>query len=604
MKKVSLFLLGSIFLLAGQSVAQYYGERSLEKSFEPNDLFFQPSYISPYDIGSSALSTPGVIDDPFLNLQVNPANFRADSGATNHLYLDFRSYRQTATLYQPIYPMYYGDVRVVPQSVIFPYYYVNSQPIIEPILSAAFLTKPLPSSLPGLFVGFTYQGIMQDSKYYSIPFNVYQSNLGLDYNNKALASNSSSIPITTVSSGQDNMHHSGNLLTLYTGYEVSSDLRIGLKLGRVLVNEDGSYGDNNYWDNYSYGSGSSLYYNMESRNQDYSHWDLSGGAELRVVPQTTIGVAGGYLWGTVTQDLTNRDTSNYTYNPSNNLSVSSATTTEHWNHNGKTYYGGINLTSQLNDHQTIFLLYQYNREDVNLGLASSIIDTSYYTYSYSYDTNYTNSLSHSAFLENSGGGGSLTQTSHRFLISLRWKFGDASELTVGGIVNVMNQSTNTDEPTTVSGHSYSNSTSNTGNYLYYDTTSQNKNLQWNFAVNQWSFDVPVIYNYKFSDKVSLLLGLDKQISEWKMTDQTLVIYNKNFESNSYSGITNKSNYGELYISPDQNISNTNTTFLAGLTVSPVQEFNVRLLLSPSVRASFQGVSVTNFQWWLGVNLYP
>lgn len=310
------------------------------------------------------------------------------------------------------------------------------------------------------------------------------------------------------------------------------------------------------------------------------------------------------MWGTVTQSLVNRDTSYYTYNPDNNLSVSSSNTTENWNHNARTYYGGVNLTTRINDYQTITLLYQYNREDVDLGLSSRVTDTSYYTYSYTDNSSSFNSLSNSSFLENSGGGGSLTQTSHRFLVSLRWTLNDKSELTIGGVVNIMNQQTNTNEPTTATGHSYYNTTGSSNNLLYYDTTGQNKNLQWSFGVNQWSLDIPVIFNYRFSDMVALMLGLDKQLSEWKMTDQTLVIYYQDYENNSYSGITNKSNYGELYVSPSQDISNVNTTFLAGLTVSPSKEFNVRLLLSPSVRASFGGVSVTNFQWWLGLNLYP
>ncbi len=603
MKKGLRFILCLILLSAGDSFAQYYGERSLEKSFEQNTLFFQPSYISPYGIGSFALATPGLIDDPLLNLQVNPALFSADTAGYNHLYIDFRSYRQTATFYQPFYPYYNGGAVPVSQSVIFPYYYVNSRPIIEPIFSAAFLTKPLPSALPGLFVGLTYQAIMQDSKYYAVPFDIYQSYPGYDYNGRALAS-SSTIPITTVSSGEDNMHNTGNFFSLYAGYRFSDDLRLGLRVARGLYSEDGSYGNNNYWDNYYYGSGSSLYYNMESRNQRYNHWDLSGGIEYRINPQTTVGVAGGYLRGTATQSLVDRDTSYYSYSPNTNLSLSSGTTAENWNHSGRTYYGGINLTSRLNDRQTITLLYQYNRENVDIGVGSIISDTSYYSYSYSYDTNYTSSISNSSFFERSGGGGTSIQTSHRFLVSLRWRFNAASELTIGGILNLVDQATNTNEPTIANGHSYYNTTGNTYNSLYYDTTSQNKSIQWNFTVKQWSFDVPVIFNYRFSDMVSMLLGLDKQISEWQMSDQTLVVYYRNYDSNSYGGITEKSNYGELYSSPQQDISDVNTTFLAGLTVSPAKQFNVRLLLSPSVRASFQGVSVSNFQWWLGLNLYP
>ena len=603
MKKELILFISLTFLFGGETFAQYYGERSLEKSFEQNSLFFQPSYINPYGIGSFASVTPGLLDDRFLNLQVNPALFNTDSSGTNHLYVDFRSYQQTATLYQPMYPVMAMNATASAQSVIFPYYYVNSRPIIQPILSAAFFTSPFPTKMPGLFVGLTYQGIMQDTKYYTIPFDIYQTYLGYDYTGAPMA-NSASIPITTMSSGQDNMHYVGNLFSLYAGYKVSPDLSLGLKFGRVLFSENGAEGNNNYWDNFSYGSGSSLLYSMENRNQDYNHWDLSGGVQYAVTTQSTIGVAAGYLWGTATQNLIDRDTSYYIYgSPVNDMSLSSETTNENWGHHGKTFYGGINLTSNLNDNQTLTLLYQYNRESVDLGLNSAILDTSYYAYYYNYNGPET-SLSHSSFLESSGGGGALTQTSHRFLLSLRWKLNDASYLTIGGIVSLMDQATSTNEPTTVSGNSYYNTTGSSYSYLYYDTTAQNKNLQWNFSVNQWALDIPIIFNYKFSDKVSLLLGFDKQISEWKMTDQTLVIYYTNRENNSSSGLTNKSNYGELYISPDQDISNVNTTFLAGLTVSPAKEFNVRLLLSPSVHASFEGVSVSNFQWWLGVNLFP
>ena len=498
--------------------------------------------------------------------------------------------------------MYTTNVAMYMPPIMYPYYLVNSRPIIEPIISAAFLTDLLPSTLPGLHLGFTYQGIMQDTKYYTIPFDIYQSNLGYDYRGTTIAS-SSAIPITTVSSGEDEMHHTGNLFSVYAGYKLLPNLRLGLNAGRVLFNGDGSYGNQNYWDHYTYGSGTSLYYNMESRDQDYNHWDLSGGIQYGLNSQTTVGVTGGYLWGKATQNLTDRDTSYYSYG-TGNLSTSSGISTENWSHNGKTYYGGIDIISRLNDKQTLTFVYQYNGENVDIGLMSNIVDTSYYTYSYTYDTNYSYSMSNSAFLSKSGGGGDIKQSSHRFLLSMNWKLGENSDLTIGGVVSVMNQMTNTLEPTTVNGHSYYNSTSNSYNYLYYDTTNQNKDVNWKFVVDRWSLDIPVIFNHKFSDKVSLLVGLDRQMSAWKMTDQTLVIYYSDFENSSSGGPSSKTNYGELYAVPDQSISEVNTTFLAGLTVSPAEKFNVRLLFSPNVRANFSSIAVNNFQWWIGLSLFP
>ncbi len=601
MKKIFVLTICFTVFFFEKAFPQYYGERSVEKSFEQNDLFFQPNYINPYGIGSFSTVTPGIIDDPFLNLQINPARFNLDSAISNYFYADFRSYRQTTNQYQPVYPVLANESIMTENSVMYPYFYVESRPIIEPILSLGYLTTPLPSSLPGLFLGFSYQAIMEDSKYYSIPFGVYQSNLGADYNGKTMA-NGSDIPITTVSAGQDNMHHSGNLFSLIASYKFSPDLQIGFRFGRAFFKENGSYGNDNYWENYYYNSGSSLYYNIESRNQDYNHWDMSGGVEYKITAQTTIGISGGYLWGVATQDFLNRDTSNYSYN--SNTDLSSGTTTQNWRHDGKTKILGLDLTSRLNDRQTIMFLYQYNKENVDIGLNSSVLDTGWYTYSYSYDTNYYSSISHNSFTAASSGGGSMTQTNQRFLVSLKWKFNSAAELDIGGILNIMKETENTNEPTISNGNSYDKNINNSTTNLYYDTTMQNKNIQWNFSVDKWSIDIPIIFTYKFSDMVSLLIGLDKQISEWQISDETLVIYYHNYTNDSYSGLTDKSNYGELYSSPQQNISDVNTTFLAGLTISPSKEFSVRLLLSPSVHTSVEGVSVSNFQWWLSVNLFP
>jgi hypothetical protein len=74
-------------------VAQYWGERVLEKGFEQTDFFFVPSNLLPYGIGTFKATTPGLLDDPLLNLAVNPAWYRSDSLSDTYLYADFRSAR-------------------------------------------------------------------------------------------------------------------------------------------------------------------------------------------------------------------------------------------------------------------------------------------------------------------------------------------------------------------------------------------------------------------------------------------------------------------------------------------------------------------------------
>jgi hypothetical protein len=47
-----------------------------------------------------------------------------------------------------------------------------------------------------------------------------------------------------------------------------------------------------------------------------------------------------------------------------------------------------------------------------------------------------------------------------------------------------------------------------------------------------------------------------------------------------------------------------TAFLAGLTVSPTKNFSVRLLMSPIKIDMPYTESTTEFQWWLGITLFP
>jgi hypothetical protein len=70
--------LAAVFLFFAFQVhtgyAQYFGERVLEKSFEHTDFFFTPSYVVPYGIATFRSTMVGLLDDPFLNLAVNPSN--------------------------------------------------------------------------------------------------------------------------------------------------------------------------------------------------------------------------------------------------------------------------------------------------------------------------------------------------------------------------------------------------------------------------------------------------------------------------------------------------------------------------------------------------
>jgi len=172
-----LFLVMAVLVTTHSARGQYWDEGVLEKSFEHMDFYFTPSHLNPFGIGSFANSTPGLMDDPLLNLIVNPASLYSDSTQSRYLYMDFRGIHHAEEQNYSVMPMY--DIESGSSyKFYFPTYYMESRKEVLPIFSAAYLSRPVPRKLPGLFLGFTYQAILQDDDYYTIPTDIYKSDVG------------------------------------------------------------------------------------------------------------------------------------------------------------------------------------------------------------------------------------------------------------------------------------------------------------------------------------------------------------------------------------------------------------------------------------------
>ena len=88
---VSTVLMILIFISPLSLHAQYWGERAMEKGFEQTDFLFVPSTLNPYGLGSFKSTTPGLVNDPLVNLTINPALLHTDSTRNGYLYIDFRN---------------------------------------------------------------------------------------------------------------------------------------------------------------------------------------------------------------------------------------------------------------------------------------------------------------------------------------------------------------------------------------------------------------------------------------------------------------------------------------------------------------------------------
>lgn len=590
--------------------SQYWGERVLEKSFEQMDFFFMPNYLNPYGLSNLSATTPGLIDDPLLNLIVNPANLYSDSSRKTYFYLDFRNSQIKQNKNYGYYPYLDARSSFSYDMIWYPNYFIQTRKALEPVFSTALLTRPL-RSLDGLFLGVSYQLIFQNEGYYSVPQDIYRSNIGYDYAGNKVAE-TSNIPIVDRYKGADDMRQTGHFLSLFSGYEISPRLQLGFRLNRTAFERDGSYGSQNFWENPSTYKSTSVWYDMRWRHQNYNHWDVAGGLNFRLNDRTTIGFQGGRLSGDADQSLTQQDSSLYKsgqINVGNEWSYywKQGGSGQRWEHEGNTAYGGLNIHHQLDATKSLLFYYAYHQQQADITLYSQLNDSSYSNYHYEWnpETDYYYSEWDYAVHDMRTGTGERSNKSHRFMGALQWEIERNKKLHIGLNVEFLKRRINTDEQVLLDRHSRSKYTSSYNPYRqnYFDATQEDKNLLWEFKADVVNFQIPIIFTWKISDAVEILLGLNRKMTNWDIDDMTLAIF-KYRETTADSMTTKKTNFGERYTEPSEHRSDVQTTMLGGITISPSKLFNVRLLAVPNFTNTYAGTTLKEFQWWIGISLYP
>lgn len=585
---------------------QYWGERVLEKSFEQMDFFFTPNYLNPYGLSNFITTTPGLIDDPLLNLVINPANIYSDSSKKSYIYLDFRNSQVKEEGSSYFYPQPHLDYRAEYSydRIYYPSYYIQTRKALEPVFSGAFLTRPTRRS----FLGITYQAIFQNEGYYSVPQDIYRSNIGYDYaGNRTWES--SDVPIIDRYSGSDDMRQTGHFASLFAGVDLSSKLQLGFKINRTLFQRDGTFGSSNYWERTveSYKSFSS---DMRERNQNYDHWDFTGGLNFQLNEMVKIGFHGGYLMGDATQSMNQGDSSIY---QSGQIDIGTewsfyqkmGSSLQNWAHDGNTFYGGVDLNFSLDPSKSLHFYYNYSNHDADITMSSGVQDSSYSNYQYQWNTEYYHSEWNYALSDIRDGSGDRRNRTHRFMGALQWQIEKTKKLHIGLNFDFQNRQINTSEHVLSNRHSRSDYVSHydpDGRY-YYNATREDKNLFWEFKAEVINFQTPIIFTWQLSESIEILFGLNRKMTSWKIDDMTLALFDYREETVD-SVTTKKTNFGERYTEPSESRTDVQTTMLAGITISPSKLFNVRLLVVPNFTNTYAGTTLKEFQWWIGISLYP
>jgi hypothetical protein len=597
-----------LVVLVGPSLsyAQYWGERVLEKGFEQTEFFFTPNHLMPYGIGSFKGTTAGLLNDPLQEIIVNPSRLGLDSTRDTWLYTDFRGAKNVKEENSWVVPAYMvmNDVRYASSSYIYPYprLFLESRRELEPVFSGAAIFRPMPEAAPGLFIGATYQYILQDAKYYSVPQNIYKTAAGYDFNGRTVAA-AEAMPIVDKYSGKDDMHQVGHFGSAFVRYSPSGGLDLGVKLSRASFTRGGSYGSSNYWDNSN--TSTSLWGNMEMRSQSYGAWDLGGGLTYHFTQKFSLGVSMGNLWGDAVQALRDVDTSYYAYTSSTGGSYynRSENGLYQWNHQGTTSYYGADLLAHTSPTTTLNLYYRHQKSAIDIGLASTILDTSFSTHTYTDNTQTYSGLSRSFLKDHRSGSGVQNITTDRCMGSVRWQIDDHVVLSVGVQLEWYTMGINTHESVLLANNYFYSSTNTGGNYLSEYSQDESKDLLWTFASKRTSLQIPVFLTIQTSKYVQFMIGLNRNMTSWSIDDVTLALFR--YRSTMQNGVeTRKTNFGERYTVPSENASDVRTTLLAGIGISPSEKLNLRLLMVPNFREGLDGQELDQLQLWLGLTVTP
>jgi len=476
----------------------------------------------------------------------------------------------------------------------------------EPIFSLGLLAYPFRDRLEKLFVGGTYQTIYKEEPYYTVPVWIYDSRMGYDPFNEKDEGPVEDIPIEVRYYGEDVLSTQAHLFSAFTGYPVSDRVDFGLSINTVCHSRDGSY-VNSRADEYGNTNNRDYrYYDERGRDQDYHHFDISGGLRYAVTEDFTAGLKIGRLSGEADQEHHDIDSSRYEYGDSLQESYwshyySYSRTNQEWNRDGRTWYTRLSFDHQLERNKRVSGYYRYSKSDADLDNTSMIADTSY-SRSWSYYSYYNREYRYqreSSASDVRTGTGRREEQKHQGMINLKWKVTRKSRVSLGFFFSHNETDLSSTEPAIVDRWSEYNSTTidTTIRYTHrYHREFEDKRLEWQYRSKYWSVQIPVFLRHRFNQNFSLLLGVNRILKSWDISEQTKVYFARR-EKTDRGETKVETNFAEWYLPADKKYTEDYTAVSASFEVAVSPQFQIRLMLDPETEDDFK----IN-QWWLSFQL--
>jgi hypothetical protein len=240
---------------------------------------------------------------------------------------------------------------------------------------------------------------------------------------------------------------------------------------------------------------------------------------------------------------------------------------------------------------------------VDLDVASASRDSSRSIYAYTWENGSSFSSYHSRLLDERGGTGERSGTTHRASAALEWPIQPSSSLTIGAVLAIERSTTETSEDVEAY-RSRSHRNEWDGNLdTYSERIVETKTLDWSFQSRRTALRIPILFTHRFDERVQILVGITREMAEWRIEDETLArIEERSVTVNGQTDI--RTNFGERYREPVEQRTDVDTDLLLGVTVTPADRIDVRLLMMPSWHDDAYGTSVRKYRWWLGMTFHP
>jgi hypothetical protein len=273
--------------------------------------------------------------------------------------------------------------------------------------------------------------------------------------------------------------------------------------------------------------------------------------------------------------------------------------TEHWKRDGHTVYARANFEHQLERGQRLSGYYRYSKSDVDLTNAATVSDSSSYASMYTYTDRGLPTTrwyrSRSATHDVRHGTGQSEERRHQTMINLKWAVSERSKVHAGAYYSRTTSDLFTDEPVTADRwSSWWRTRRDTASHFdstYYGRYEA-KSLRWEYRSRYWTIQVPVILEFQINEHVGLMLGINRILESWKITDETLATFTRRRVTEN-GQVEQETNFAERYVEPEESITEDYTALLASVDYILSPQVKIRLMMEPQTEGKFEIA-----QWWL------